>query len=249
MEVHRISVLFMNVWYNNISKGGCMKSSKLVELLKKGNFVVPLSLFQLRDKFELCFEEFIFLIYLTNLGSQITFDPNRFSNDLNCTLEQVLSYIDILSEKHYISLEVIKNDKNVMEEYIILDLFYEKLTNLWIADMNQERLMDEDNSNIFETIEKEFARPLTPMEYEVISAWLEDGTREDLILEALKEAVYSGVCNLRYIDKIIYEWGKKGIKTPQDVVNNRLKFKEKQEKKEKLELFEYDWFEDGEEES
>lgn len=223
-----------------------MKSSKLVELLKKGNFVVPLSLFQLRDKFELSFEEFIFLIYLTNLGSQITFDPNRFSSDLNFKLEQVLSYIDVLSEKRYISLEVIKNDKNVMEEYIVLDLFYEKLTNLWIADINQEKLVDEHNSNIFGTIEKEFARPLTPMEYEVISAWLEDGTREDLILEALKEAVYSGVCNLRYIDKIIYEWGKKGIKTPQDVVNNRLKFKEKQEKKEKLELFEYDWFEDGE---
>ena len=43
-----------------------MKSSKLVELLKKGNFVVPLSLFQLKDKFELELSEFIFLIYLTN---------------------------------------------------------------------------------------------------------------------------------------------------------------------------------------
>lgn len=225
-----------------------MKSSKLVELLKKGNFVVPLSLFQLRDKFDLPFEEFIFLIYLTNLGSQFTFDPNRLANDLNLTLEEVLSYIDELSEKHFISLEVIKNDKNVMEEYIMLDLFYEKLTNMLIADINQEKMFEEKNSNIFEMIEKEFARPLTSIEYEIISAWLEDGTKEELIVEALKEAVYSGVCNLRYIDKIIYEWGKKGIKTAQDVANNRLKFKEKQEKKEKLELFEYDWFEDGEDE-
>ena len=40
---------------------------------------------------------------------------------------------------------------------------------------------------------------------------------------------------------------KKELK-PQDVANNRLKFKEKQEKKEKLELFDYDWFEDGEDE-
>ena len=225
-----------------------MKSSKLVGLLKKGNFVVPLSLFQLRNKFDLSFEEFIFLIYLTNLGSQFTFDPNRFANDLNLTLEEVLSYIDELSEKHYISLEVIKNDKGVMEEYIVLDLFYEKLTNMLIADINQERVEEEKNSNVFEVIEKEFARPLTPTEYEIISAWLEDGTKEELIIEALKEAVYSGVCNLRYIDKIIYEWGKKGIKTSQDVANNRLKFKEKQEKKEKLELFDYDWFEDGEDE-
>lgn len=225
-----------------------MKSSKLVDLLKKGNFVVPLSLFQLRDKFELTFEEFIFLIYLTNLGPQFIFNPNRFSRDLNLTMEKVLSYIDVLSEKHYISVDVIKNEKNIMEEYIVLDLFYEKLTNLWIAEINQDKLEEEKNSNIFETIEKEFSRPITPMEYEIIQAWLEDGTREDLILEALKEAVYSGVCNLRYMDKIIYEWTKKGIKTPKDVADNRLKFKEKQEKKEKLELFEYDWFDDEENE-
>ncbi len=225
-----------------------MKSSKLVEILKKNNFVVPLYLFQLRKKFNLTLEEFIFLIYLTNLGTQIIFDTNRLSQDLGMTKEEVLSHIDTLTEKNYISIEVIKNEKNVMEEYIVLDLFYEKLTNMIIDDVNQAKMEEEKNSNIFEVIEKEFARPLTSMEYEIISAWLEDGTKEELIIEALKEAVYSGVCNLRYIDKILYEWGKKGIKTQQDVENNRLKFKEKQEKKEKLELFEYDWFEDGEDE-
>lgn len=225
-----------------------MKSSRLVEILKKGNFVVPFYLFQLRKKFNLTLEEFIFLIYLTNLGTQIIFDTNRLSQDLGMTKEEVLSYIDTLTEKNYISIEVIKNEKNIMEEYIMLDLFYEKLTNMVIDEVNQAKIEEEKNSNIFEVIEKEFARPLTSMEYEIISAWLEDGTKEDLIIEALKEAVYSGVCNLRYIDKILYEWGKKGIKTPQDVANNRLKFKEKQEKKEKLELFEYDWFEDGEDE-
>ncbi len=226
-----------------------MKSSKLVSMLKKGNFVVPIYLFQLRDKFNISFEEFIFLIYLTNLGDQIIFDPNRLATTLNLTLEEVLSYIDVLTEKKYISLEVIKNDKNIMEEYIVLDLFYEKLTNIMIDDINQAKIEEEKNSNVFEVIEKEFARPLTPIEYEIIRAWIEDGTSEDLILEALKEAVYSGVCNLRYVDKIIYEWGKKGIKTPQDVANNRLNFREKQEKKEKLELFDYDWFEDGEDET
>ena len=206
-------------------------------------------MFQLRDKFNISFEEFIFLIYLTNLGDQIIFDPNRLATTLNLTLEEVLSYIDVLTEKKYISLEVIKNDKNIMEEYIVLDLFYEKLTNIMIDDINQAKIEEEKNSNVFEVIEKEFARPLTPIEYEIIRAWIEDGTSEDLILEALKEAVYSGVCNLRYVDKIIYEWGKKGIKTPQDVANNRLNFREKQEKKEKLELFDYDWFEDGEDET
>lgn len=223
-----------------------MKSSKLVSVLKKGNFVVPLYLFQLRDKFNIKFNEFIFLIYLTNLGDKVIFNPSSLANDLNMSLEEVLSFIDTLTDKGYISIEVIKNEKNVMEEYIILDLFYEKLTNIMIDGINQEKQEEELSSNVFEVIEKEFARPITSIEYEIISAWLEDGIKEELILEAIKEAVFSGVCNLRYIDKILYEWGKKGIKTAKDVENNRISFKEKQEKKEKLELFEYDWFEDGE---
>lgn len=224
-----------------------MKSSKLIEILKKGNFVVPLYLFQLRDKFNIEFNEFIFLVYLTNLGDKIIFNSNSLASNLNLTLEEVLSYIDTLTEKGYITIEVIKNDKNVMEEYIVLDLFYEKLTNIMIDDINKSKIEDEKNSNIFEIIEKEFARPLTSIEYEIISAWLEDGTKEELILEAIKEAVFSGVCNLRYIDKILYEWGKKGIKTAKDVEKNRTEFKEKQEKKEKLELFDYDWFDDDDE--
>ena len=223
-----------------------MKSSKLVEILKKGNFVVPFYLFQLKDRFNLSFDSFIFLVYLSNLGSNIIFDPNRFATDLGLSMENILSYIDELTDKKYISIEVIKNDKNVMEEYVILDMFYEKLTNFMIDDINQAKIEDEKNSNIYEAIEKEFARPLTSIEYEIISAWLEDGTSEELILEALKEAVYSGVCNLRYIDKILYEWGKKGIKNAKDVEKNRINFREKQEKKEKLELFDYNWFDDEE---
>ena len=225
-----------------------MKTSKLVAMLKKGNFVVPIYLFQLRDKIKLDMEEFMFLIYLTNLGENILFDVNKFSSDLNISVPIILSYIDDLTEKKYVSVDVRKNDKNVMEEYVNLDLFYDKLTNFMIDDINHDNEEVTDKSNVFEAIEKEFARPLTPVEFEIVHAWLEQGTSEELILEALKEAVYSGVANLRYIDKIIYEWTKNGIKTRLDVENNRKNFKQRQEKKEKLELFDYDWFEDGEDE-
>ncbi len=224
-----------------------MKTSNLVEILKKGNFVVPMYIFSLRDKLNLKFEELIFLIYLSNKGDKVLFDVNFFSKELNMDVKEILSYIDSLTDKKYISLEVLKNDKNVMEEYINLDMFYDKLTNYMIEDINITK--EEENTNVFEAIEKEFARPLTPVEYEIIHAWIEAGTSEELILEALKEAVFSGVFNLRYIDKIIYEWNKKGVKSKNDIESNRKNFKEKQEKKEKLELFDYDWFEDTEEDN
>ena len=78
------------------------------------------------------------------------------------------------------------------------------------------------------------------MEYEIIGAYIDEGFREDLILAALKEAVYNGVTNLRYIDKILYEWQKKGIKEPDD-----LKIKNKKEKKQAKEVFDYDWLNEG----
>lgn len=222
-----------------------MKSGKLTELLKKGNFVVPYYLFQLRDKLSLSLEEFIFIVYLTNLGEKILFDPEKISTDLNMNLESIMIMIDSLSEKKYLSVDVSKNDKGIMEEYIVLDLFYDKVTMLLMEDINQANT--EIKINVFEKIEQEFGRTITSIEYEIIKSWLENGTSEELVLEALKEAVFNGVTNLRYMDKILYEWTKKGIKNKEDVEKNQIKHREEKKKESKLELFEYDWFDDEEE--
>ena len=71
------------------------------------------------------------------------------------------------------------------------------------------------------------------MEYEIIGAWIDNNYSEDIIELALKEAVYNGVSNLKYIDKILSEWRKKGVKSTSDVKKNV--------KKTKKEVFEYDW--------
>ena len=222
-----------------------MKSGKLTELLKKGNFVVPYYLFQLRDKLSLSLEELIFIIYLTNLGDKIVFDPEKISTDLNMNLENIMVMVDSLSEKKYLSVDVSKNDKGIMEEYIVLDLFYDKVTMLLMEDINQADTVVK--VNVYEKIEQEFGRPITSIEYEIIKSWLENGTSEELVLEALKEAVFNGVTNLRYMDKILYEWTKKGIKNREDVEKNQIKHREEKKQESKLELFDYDWFDDEEE--
>ena len=222
-----------------------MKSSKLIGLLKKGNFVVPLYLFQLREKFSLSLEEFIFLIYLTNLGDKVIFNPERFSDDLSLPLEQVMVYVDSISEKGYVSVDVIKNEKGIMEEYIVLDLFYEKVSSLVLDDFSEEE--ETPDVNVFSQIEEGFGRTLTSIEYEIIKSWLESGVSEELILAALKETVFNGVNNLRYMDKILYEWGKKGIKTQADVDKNQQKFREEKKESTKLELFDFNWLEDEDE--
>ena len=50
------------------------------------------------------------------------------------------------------------------------------------------------------------------MECQIIKGWIDDGFSHELIMEALKEAIYNGVTSLRYIEKILYEWRKKDIR-------------------------------------
>ena len=68
---------------------------------------------------------------------------------------------------------------------------------------------------------------------------------EDLIKEALKEAVFNGVFNLRYIDKILYKWGKDGIKTVKDVEERRTKHNSKKDDSEiDMDIVDWNWFDE-----
>ncbi|MGI6686184.1 MAG: DnaD domain-containing protein [Bacillota bacterium] len=69
-----------------------------------------------------------------------------------------------------------------------------------------------------ESVEKEFGRPLSPMELEQIAEW-EKKYVPDLILEALKIAVLKGVFRLKYIDAILLDWEKANLRTRQDVLD------------------------------
>lgn len=223
-----------------------MKNSKLIEIFKNGNIVIPIYLLKNIDKMKLELNEFIFLMYLYNLGNKFLFDPNKFSDDLNIELTDVMNYISILTDKGFIRVEVLKNEKGLMEEVVLLEDFYSKLALITMDEVNNQK--QEVDSNIFEVIEQEFGRTLSPIEYEIIKAWLENNMSEELIKEAIKEATFSGVSNLRYIDKILYEWGKLGIKTVKDVEENRKKRNNQKDKESDidLEIVDWNWFDEDE---
>ena len=225
-----------------------MKSSKLIDIFKQGNMVIPIYFLQHYKDFNVNMEEFVFLMYLYNMGNKFLFDPNKFGEDLNLDLMMVMNYIGILTDKHLMSVQVLKNDKGLMEEYVVLDDFYSRLSMITIDDVNNSS--NNDNTDIFEIIEKEFGRTLSPIEYEIIKAWLDGGFSTELIKEAIKEATMNNVSNLRYIDKILFEWGKLGIKTKEDVEKNRKKrndSKNQQDENIDLDIIDYNWFDDDDE--
>jgi len=229
-----------------------MKSSKLIEIFKDGNIVIPMYLLKNYKTFKLDLEEFIFLIYLYNHGNYFLFDPNLFADQLHKDLTEVMDLTGRLTDKGFMKVEVIKNDKGFMEEMVILDDFYNKLKLYMIDEMNQSEEKEIEDSSIYEMIEKEFGRTLSSIEYEIIKAWLENNFSEELIKEAVKEAVLNGVSNLKYIDKILYEWSKKGIKTVKDVENHRKKRNAAIEKNKEadsdidLGIMDWDWFDEDE---
>ncbi|MCI6899850.1 MAG: DnaD domain protein [Bacilli bacterium] len=224
-----------------------MKSAKLIDIFKQGHIVIPLFMLQHYKELKLEIGEFLFLMYLYNLGNKFIFDPSKFASDLNLDIKDVMNYIGTLSDKHFIRVEVMKNDKGLMEEMVLMDDFYSKLSLITMDEVNN--VSSADNSNIYEIIEKEFGRTLSPMEYEIIRAWLDNDMSEELIQEAIKEATYNGVSNLRYIDKILYEWSKLGIKTAKDVSDNkkkRAKAKEEASSDVDMDIMDWDWFDDDE---
>lgn len=222
-----------------------MKAHQLINIFKDGNMVIPIYFLKHYKEFKLEINEFIFLMYLYNLGNKFLFNPSKFSFDLNMELADVMNYISILTDKKFIRVEVLKNEKGLMEEVVILDDFYNKLSLLVMDNVNDKKIED---SNIFEVIEKEFGRTLSPIEYEIIKAWLENNMSEELIKEAIKEATFNGVSNLRYIDKILYEWGKLGIKNVKDVEENRKKRAKKRDIDEDIDMdiVDWNWFDEDE---
>lgn len=96
-------------------------------------------------------------------------------------------------------------------------------------DTNSNNINNKEN--IYDIIQLEFGRPLSPMEIEVINTW--DYPLE-ILKEAVKEAVLSATFSIKYVDRIIFNWKKANVKTLNDVKQYIKKFHEKKEKKSSL---------------
>lgn len=226
-----------------------MKSSKITEILMDGNIVIPVYFLKNYKKLKLDSDEFLFMMYLYNKGNEFTFDPDKISNDMGIDTSRVMELISNLSDKDMIKVDVKKNEKGFMEDIVLLDGFYNKLRIQIVNEVSEEKENEVIDSTIYEVIEKEFGRTLSPIEYEIIKAWTESKFSDELIKEAVKEAVFNGVSNLKYIDKILFEWGKKGITTVKDVEENRKKRKASIDNKDNddnidLDIVDWNWFDD-----
>lgn len=214
-----------------------MSNEVIYNIIRNKDYIIRPFLFKIIKENNLDINETLLLLYLTN-QEHPELDLKLINSITTLSNEEIITAFSSLTGKGLISTSITKDGDRVIEE-IDLDGVYK----LAASNINKKETKKQEK-NIFELFESEFARPLSPMEYEFINAWINSGMNEELIKEALKEATYNGVSNLRYIDKIIYEWNKKGYKTVSDVINNRYKNVEKEEKTDKY-FFEYNWLDEN----
>lgn len=191
------------------------------KMYKEKNFLINTLVLKNVRNLKIDIDELLLLLYFINVEESL--DLAKIKEYISFTDEEILNVYSNLLAKGLIEVKTFKNN-GIFSEKISLDVFYDKL----ILGAKEDVKTNED---IYSKFENEFGRSLSPMEYETINRWISSGVKEELIVEALREAVINNVRNLRYIDKIIYEWTKKTMRP----------------KEESEELFDYDWLEDTDE--
>ena len=190
-------------------------------------------------KRKLSLEEFLVLLYFDNSFDSI-FDVPSLSQTLKMDENSVLQAFSSLIEKNIITVDAKPNSFGKVVETINLDNYYNG-----IVEDSKKIEKESVKDDIFSIFESEFGRTLSEMDYEIIKTWLDKGFPEELIIGALKESVYNGVTSLRYIDKVLFEWNKKGFKKMDDV-NNHLTEKRSEDRLYETKVLNYNWLDDNE---
>lgn len=220
-----------------------MNKVKLNKVISDGNIVIPLYILKYFKKLNLTMDEFIFLMYLYNKQDNLDFNPEKIALDLNIDIMEVMGYISILTDKGYITLDVLKTENNILEEVINLNNFYERISTFLI---NSEVDIKEENKkeNILQYVEQELGRPLNSLEIKTIHDWQEAKIDDSLIMEALKIALNDGVYSLKYIDKILFDFKNRGYQNALDI---KKEVEPTSTKSNEIEFVDWNWLDEEEE--
>lgn len=186
-----------------------------LENYKSGNLVLPSALlFHFNDIFSDTNDYLVWQFYfLQNTTKMDDLAPSQIANAIGKTVAEVNKSISNLTNQELLNMKTIK----IADEIEILfdaSPALEKLDQLLSVQETGEQT--ENNPNQFKLLvddfERELGRFLSPFELEDLEKSVnEDQTDPALIREALKEAVFNGKNNWKYIQAILRNWRKEGI--------------------------------------
>jgi len=200
--------------------------------------VLPHALLRYYSKLGIRDDEMMFLIHLIAFRAEGKAFPSvrELEARMSADATQILSMVQRLVQQGVLAVEEGTDEQGLPMERFDLSPLYRRLAELWAEEQREAlRLPQNEPTDLYSLFEKEFGRPLSPLECEAITLWLEeDGYSEELVRAALREAVYCGKRNFRYIDRILLEWHKNGIRTAAEARAYAQRFRERKEKRSPL---------------
>ena len=76
-------------------------------------------------------------------------------------------------------------------------------------EAENKKAKEEMLSNIYQSFEAELGRTLQPMEVSTIREWVDLGYSDEIIINALKEALAQGKRSIKSVDKVLLSWAKR----------------------------------------
>lgn len=174
---------------------------------------------------------------LTDSKGECYASNNYFANLYEVVPSAISRWIKDLEKKKYIEIEYIRENKEIKQRKIkIIGIHKCEQGYSQKVKGNEEEEYKEINkeSNIFELVEKNIGRSISPIEYEVINKWDYDSKVIEL---AIRESILNNAKTIKYMDRVLFNWEQNGIKTEEDAkryieeFSNKVKPKKKKESK------------------
>ncbi|NHM29157.1 DnaD domain-containing protein [Neobacillus terrae] len=210
-----------------------MMKTSLFSWIEEGNITIPSVLLSQYKNMKLNEIELVLLLNMIAFiekGNEFP-TPEELSSRMTITETDCTDMLRRLIQKGYIIIRDEFTPEGIRYEKYSLKPLWERLADHFLANQKSEQATDKrtDEMDLYTCFEKEFGRPLSPFECESLAMWMDDDLHEPVIIKAaLREAVMSGKLNFRYIDRILFEWKKNGIKTIEQARNQGRKFRQKQ---------------------
>lgn len=195
-------------------------------LIKSGQTTIATLLLEHYRELGMSNTEFLIYLQIKSYNDRgISFPQTEtIAKAVGLTDNQVFQELHTMIGKRLMQIDTIQQPGQLARDSYDFTLLYEKLAQ-YVKKAQTETVtsqVDNDRETIFNQIETEFGRPLSPIELEMISQWLdEDHYQVGVIRLALKEAVLNQVYNLKYMDRILLNWQKKHLTTPEQVQQER----------------------------
>ena len=209
-----------------------MKTS-LLSWIQEGNITIPVILFSQYKNIGINENELMLMIHLLSFiekGNEFP-TPKELSARMTVTDSECTEMLRKLIQRGFIEIIEGYSSEGIRYEKYSLNSLWEKLVDqyLLIQKAGKQQNKHAEETDLYSCFEHEFGRPLSPFECESLAMWMDDDHHDPGIIKAaLREAVMSGKLNFRYIDRILFEWKKNGIKTVEQAKSQGRKFRQKQ---------------------